>query len=199
MPISFVEDSATIGGTEYFLGSDSTSQTPQTDVCDLTVSIYFGNLTVTEQYTVKVYEKSISGGTQKLRIPPFTVMGVQATDLVIPIGWVGNGWEVSVQKNAGTDRSISWSLRKETASLSAAQVNAEVLDVLTTDTFAEPASVPAATASLKDKIGWLMALARNKITQTSALQTLRNDADNASIATAAVSDNGTTATRNEWT
>ena len=77
-------------------------------------------------------------------------------------------------------------------------INAEVVDVLATDTYAEPASVPAATSSLKDKISWLFALARNKITQTSSTQTLRNDADGSNIATSAVSDDGTTATRAEW-
>lgn len=79
-----------------------------------------------------------------------------------------------------------------------AQVNTEVVDALTIDTHAEPASVPAATASLKDKIAWLFALARNKITQTSTTQTLRNDADAADIGTSSVSDDGTTATRDEW-
>ncbi len=83
--------------------------------------------------------------------------------------------------------------------LSAAQVNAEVLDVIATDTFAEPTSVPAATATLKDKIGWLAVLARNKLTQTATTQTLRNDADAANIASSTVSDDGTTATRGEWT
>lgn len=82
--------------------------------------------------------------------------------------------------------------------LSAAEVNTEVVDALATDTYAEPGSVPAATASLKDKLGWLMALARNKITQTSTTQSLRNDADAGNIATATVSDDGTTATRGEW-
>lgn len=80
-----------------------------------------------------------------------------------------------------------------------AQVNTEVLDVLNTDTFSEPSAVPAATTTLVNKIGWLFTLARNKITETSTTQTLRNDADSASIATAAVSDDATTFTRNEWT
>lgn len=79
-----------------------------------------------------------------------------------------------------------------------AQVNAEVVDALTTDTYAEPASVPAATASLAAKIGWLMTLARNKLTQTATTQTLRNDADSGNIATSTVSDDGSTYTRNEW-
>ena len=79
-----------------------------------------------------------------------------------------------------------------------AQVNTEVLDVFTVDTFAEPSGVPAATATLEDKINWLCALARNKITQTNTLFTLRNDADAADIATASVSDDGTTFTRGEY-
>jgi len=79
-----------------------------------------------------------------------------------------------------------------------AQVNTEVLDVLVTDTFAEPAAVPAATASLKDKIGWQAMLARNKITQTATTQLVRNDADSATIGTSTVSDDGTTATRGEF-
>lgn len=77
-------------------------------------------------------------------------------------------------------------------------VNAEVLDVLVTDVFAEPATVPAATASLKDKIGWQAVLARNKITQTATTQTVRNDGDSGTIGAATVSDNGTTATRDEF-
>lgn len=78
------------------------------------------------------------------------------------------------------------------------QINAEVVDALNVDTYAEPGSVPAATASLVAKIGWLMSLARNKILQTAALQSLRNDGDSGNIGTAVVSDDGTTATRNEW-
>jgi hypothetical protein len=84
------------------------------------------------------------------------------------------------------------------STVTAAQVNAEVVDALNVDTYAEPSAVPVATASLAAKIGWLMALARNKLTQTSATQTLRNNGDSSDIATAAVSDDGTTFTRNGW-
>lgn len=80
-----------------------------------------------------------------------------------------------------------------------AQVNAEVLDVLNVDTFTEPASVPSATSTLREKIGWLFALARNKVTQTATTQTLRNAGDSADLATASVSDDGTTFTRGNFT
>lgn len=82
--------------------------------------------------------------------------------------------------------------------LSAAEVNAQVVDALNVDTYAEPSSVPAATASIVAKIGWLYILSRNKITQTATTQTLRNDADSGNVGTASVSDDGTTATRSEW-
>ena len=82
--------------------------------------------------------------------------------------------------------------------ISTAQVNAEVVDAIATDARSEPGSVPAANASMAAKVDWLFALARNKITQTSSTQTLRNDADSGSIATASVSDDGTTFTRGEF-
>lgn len=82
--------------------------------------------------------------------------------------------------------------------ISTAEVNAQVVDALATDTYAEPGSVPSATATLAAKIGWLYTLARNKVTQTSTTQTVRNDADSADIATATCADDGTTMTRSEF-
>ena len=82
--------------------------------------------------------------------------------------------------------------------ISAAQVNAEVVDALSVDTYAESSGVPAATASLAAKIQWLATLARNKVTQTSTTLTLRNDADSGTISSATVSDDATTYTRGEF-
>jgi len=78
-------------------------------------------------------------------------------------------------------------------------INSEVLDVMSVDTFTEPSSVPAATASLSTMVHWNYTLARNKITQSETTQTLRNDADGADIGTSTVSDDGSTATRGEYT
>ena len=63
---------------------------------------------------------------------------------------------------------------------------------------AEPGAVPSLTANLKTAVSWLLALARNKVTQTSTTSTLRNDADSSNIATSTVSDDGTTFTRGKW-
>ena len=82
--------------------------------------------------------------------------------------------------------------------ISAAQVNAEVSDVLNTDTLAELSAVPAANAAISAKINWIFAQARNKLTQTATTQAVRNDADSGNIATSTVSDDGTTFTRGEF-
>jgi hypothetical protein len=79
-----------------------------------------------------------------------------------------------------------------------AEVNLEMLDVMTVDLFAEPSSVPAATSSIKDKLGFNFTIARNKMTQTATTGLLRNDADSGTIGTSTVSDDTVTFVRGEW-
>lgn len=81
--------------------------------------------------------------------------------------------------------------------LSAAQVNAELLDVLSVDTFAELSSPPSATSSLKDKLVYLFMWARNKATQTVTERKLYADDGTTVISTEAVSDTGGTFTKGE--
>ncbi len=82
--------------------------------------------------------------------------------------------------------------------LSAAEVNAEVVDALATDTYAEPSSVPAATSSIKDKIGFLFAALRNTHLTTATTDTIRNDANSGNIGTSTMTEDGTTFTRGEY-
>ena len=77
-------------------------------------------------------------------------------------------------------------------------LSAAGVDAIYDEAMTESGGVPAVSASFRDAWRWIFALARNKITQTATTQTLRNDADAGNIATAAVSDDGTTATRAEW-
>lgn len=102
---------------------------------------------------------------------------------------------------AETDAVIPLNLAVESSSLGTqakADVNAEVVDCLNVDTYAEPSSVPAATSTLVDKIKWLFALARNKRTQTSTTELVRNDADSATVGTSTKSDSAGTFTRGKF-
>ena len=69
---------------------------------------------------------------------------------------------------------------------------------LTATAYAEPTSVPGATATIVTMLHWLYTISRNKITQTATTQTLRNDSDAANIGTSSVTDDGTTFTRGKW-
>jgi hypothetical protein len=81
-----------------------------------------------------------------------------------------------------------------------AQVNAEVVDALAVDTYAEPGQgVPAATAPLAAKINYLFKAWRNKKTQTSAQYSLYADDATTVDQKATVGDDGTTTTIGEIT
>lgn len=83
--------------------------------------------------------------------------------------------------------------------LSAANVNAEVVDAIATDTYAEPGQgTPAATASIKDKIGYLYKFLRNRVTVTNSQISVYND-DAATVDhKSAHSDDETTYDRGEF-
>ena len=79
-----------------------------------------------------------------------------------------------------------------------AQVNTEVLDVLNTDTFAEPGQeAPGATVSLVKKIGYIYKSFRNKFTQDATTAKLYADDGTTVDQKATVSDDATTFTRGE--
>jgi len=71
------------------------------------------------------------------------------------------------------------------------QVNAEVLDVMNTDTFAAPTGAPPSTDSLVDKIGFIYMALRNKVTVTSTSKAFFDDASSSQWSKT-LSDNGTT-------
>lgn len=77
-----------------------------------------------------------------------------------------------------------------------ADVNAEVVDCLSVDTYAEPTGAPAATTTIAGKLGRLYQMARNKLTVSSTTKTFTDDAGSA-LWTKTLSDDGSTYTENE--
>jgi hypothetical protein len=62
----------------------------------------------------------------------------------------------------------------------------------------ELASVPGVTGTVLQALEWVFLLSRNKVTQTATTQLLRNDADDATIGTSTLSDDGSTFIRGEF-
>ena len=77
-----------------------------------------------------------------------------------------------------------------------AEINAEVVDALNVDTYAEPTGVPGATVSLAEKIGRIYQSLRNKITVTNTKKTFFDDGDAAEWEQD-ISNDGTTYVQSE--
>ena len=78
-----------------------------------------------------------------------------------------------------------------------AQVATEVADALFNDAHAELSSMPAANASVGDKINWLFEMARNKLTNDGSSQKLFKDDPSTILGTSTITDSGGTSTRGE--
>lgn len=104
-------NSATISTTEYSLPNNSTTLTPQTGDGVYQALVDLANLAAGDIYDLKIYEKVTSGGSQRV-IYRTTFSGVQPGPFVSPSLILLHGWDFTLIKTAGTDRSIAWSIRQ---------------------------------------------------------------------------------------
>ena len=106
------QNSATIGASEYFLASNSTVKTDQTDDGVYQLWLDLNALANGDEYRVRAYERISSGGTTRIAME-WTVAHAQSEPMYVTPSLIFlHGWEFSVTKLAGTDRSIAWSIRK---------------------------------------------------------------------------------------
>jgi len=83
--------------------------------------------------------------------------------------------------------------------ISAANVNAEVVDVLKTDATAEMSQgAPPATPTIEEMLAYIYFMFRNKNEETSSEHAIYDDAGTTKLFKAAMSDNGTTLTKAEY-
>ncbi len=112
MAISFTNNSASISTTEYSLPSVSTTRVSQTTDGVYQFVIDFGNMTAGDQYRVRIYEKYDSAGTERL-VEEWLFSGAQSKPLFISPSFVlGEGWDCTVLRTLGADRTILWSIRR---------------------------------------------------------------------------------------
>ena len=81
--------------------------------------------------------------------------------------------------------------------ISPSEVNAEVVDALTTDTIPDLSSIPSATPTVKQALMLLYMALRNEGSETVTVRTLKNNAGD-SIGTATTSDSGTVFTKGKF-
>lgn len=106
-------NSATIGATQYSLTNNSTTIASQTTKGTYQVFLDTSTLVGGDQFEIRILEKCRSTSTQR-RAMSAVLTGGMTDSWQSPALMLGNGWDVTVQKLAGTDRAIEWSIRAYT-------------------------------------------------------------------------------------
>lgn len=116
---TFSGGTATIGTTEFSVANNATysSASPMVTQGNLQVLLDLSAMAAGDQFQVRLYEK-VNGGTQR-PISTAVLAGAQGELYVLPALLVGEGWDVTLKKLAGTDRAIGFSLRQDVADASA--------------------------------------------------------------------------------
>lgn len=105
--------SAAISTTEYSLTLSSTSGAPAAKTEKVTAQLFLdlANMVAGDQYELKLYDKCRAGDTQRL-IERWVFTGAQQGTLTpLPSLMLGEGWDFTVKRLAGSDRTIGWSIR----------------------------------------------------------------------------------------
>ena len=112
MAFSVIEGTETVGTTEWSLTTDTAGPDAEATACYMQAFIDLNALAAGDVFEMKIYEKIQSGGTQRV-VATATFANVQSDPIYVhPALHLVYGWDVTLKKLSGTDRSISWSLRK---------------------------------------------------------------------------------------
>jgi hypothetical protein len=105
------ENSASISTTEYSLPNNST--TPAAITTDGIYQIFLDltNVVIGDEYKLAIKEKITSGGTQRT-IASCYLVGPYPEHFVSPSYIFMHGWDVTLIRTAGSDRTIYWSIRQ---------------------------------------------------------------------------------------
>jgi len=103
---------ASVSTTEISIPTGTTYSSGSPQTTDYTIQVWLDmfNMAAGDQYQIRVYEKAISGGTQRV-VYEAILTGAQSKMFVLPALMVLHGWDVTVKKLAGTDRTIVGDIR----------------------------------------------------------------------------------------
>lgn len=103
--------SASISTTEWSLNTNTSG--PDADTTDGVFQVFLdlSAMAAGDQYQIRIYEKCRSASTQRV-IYESIITGTMAPTWVSPSLILMHGWDVTLKKLAGTDRTLEWSIRK---------------------------------------------------------------------------------------
>lgn len=107
----YVEFSRSITTTEWSLVTDTAGPDVDTRKGFFVAQVDLSALASTDVYRLRIYEKVLTGSSQKL-IFDAHLTGVQASPIYeTPPLMLMHGWDMTIVKVSGTDRTITWSVR----------------------------------------------------------------------------------------
>lgn len=112
--VNEIAGTRTIGTTEWSLADDVAYSSAAANTTNgmMQLVLDMSAMADGDEFEVRCYEKVLSGGTARLMFPPVRYTNVQAAaHATFPGIFMKHGWFYTVKKIAGTDRSISWSIR----------------------------------------------------------------------------------------
>ena len=102
----------TVGTSEWSMTTDTAGPDAETSDGVFQAFVDFNALVAADQFEFKVYEKVLSSSTQRC-VYSAVIVGVQSCpNWVSPSLILLHGWDMTLKKLAGTDRSIDWSIRR---------------------------------------------------------------------------------------
>lgn len=105
-------DGVTISTTEISIVSGTSTLQTITDDGVYQLWVDAGNMAKADEFRIKLYETvEATGGTKKV-FAQWTLLGLQAEIFVTPTFILLHGWDMTLQKIAGTDRAFDASIRK---------------------------------------------------------------------------------------
>jgi len=109
---AYVDTGTFVSTTEYSLTNDSTIVAAQTVDGLFQLMLECNNMASGDIYVVKVYDKVYGAATQRV-IQSWTLSGAQSDPIfATPPLILLHGWDFTLTKSSGTDRSFAWSIRK---------------------------------------------------------------------------------------
>lgn len=155
-----ISNTNTIGTTEFSIPKNAnySSGSPMTTLGVVYAYLDVSAMLAGDEFRVRIYEK-VNGGTQRV-VFEASLIGAQAQLYTFPVLLLGDGWDHTVKKIAGNDRSILGSTRQDTndvntLTITAGAVNAAAIatdaidaDAIKTDAVTELQSGLATSSAL---------------------------------------------------
>lgn len=113
MASEVISGTETVGTTEWSLATDTSYSSADAQTTDGTYQLWIdlNALAAGDVFEVTIYEKVLSSSTQRVVKRARLAMSQTEPVWVSPALIMVHGWDFSLKKISGTDRSIDWSIR----------------------------------------------------------------------------------------